>query len=47
MGWDVVIIARPSAAGAGYTGLKEAVWQLLTSAHLLETTASEGLAGRP
>ncbi len=36
-GWDVVFIARPAAAAADYTNLKEAVQGLLSRARLLET----------
>ena len=36
-GWDIVFIARPAAAGIDYTGLKQAVEDLLTRADKVET----------
>ncbi len=33
-GWDIVFIARPAAAGADYTSLKESVEGLLSRARL-------------
>ncbi|OGO39921.1 MAG: ribonuclease P protein component [Chloroflexi bacterium RBG_16_57_8] len=45
-GWDIVLIARPSAVNAGYAGLREAVQHLLTRAHLMDMASfSKGLAG--
>ena len=35
-GWDIVVIARPSAISAGYAGLRESTWHLLVRAHLVE-----------
>jgi ribonuclease P protein component len=35
-GWDIVLIARPSAVAAGYAGLSEAVQRLLARARLVE-----------
>ena len=34
-GWDIVFIARPQAAGAGYAELRKAVDELLSRAQLL------------
>lgn len=36
-GWDIVLIARPEAATAGYGSLKKAVAGLLSRAHLAGT----------
>lgn len=36
-GWDIVIIARPQAAGAGFRQMQRAVTGLLARAHLLES----------
>jgi ribonuclease P protein component len=38
-GWDIVLIARPEAAGADYASLKRAVESLLSQADLLETAS--------
>jgi len=38
-GWDIVFIARPAAASTDYSGLKQAVEDLLTRAHLVETAS--------
>jgi ribonuclease P protein component len=35
-GWDIVFIARPEAAGAGYAGLEKGVKGLLSRARLLK-----------
>ncbi len=35
-GWDIIFIARPPAASADYTNLKESVADLLSRARLLE-----------
>jgi RNase P protein component len=35
-GWDIVCIARPSAAMADYPGLKQAIEELMGRARLLE-----------
>jgi len=45
-GWDIVIIARPVAVSAGYAGTREATWQLLTRAHLLDTPCVSEQAGK-
>ena len=34
-GWDIVFIARPAAAGAGYMDVKKSVFDLLSRARLL------------
>jgi len=34
-GWDIIFIARPAAAGAGYTGLEKSAISLLSQAKLL------------
>jgi len=34
-GWDVILIARPEAAKAGFAGLKSLVWRLAAQAKLL------------
>lgn len=34
-GWDIVFIARPAAANAGYVELKKSIESLLSKAHLL------------
>ena len=39
VGWDVVFIARPTAASADYANLKRAVEGLLSRAGLLETAS--------
>jgi ribonuclease P protein component len=49
-GWDIIVIARPSAATADYARLKKSLESLLSRAHLLEadkglvtSRASEGM----
>lgn len=45
-GWDIVFIARPAAAGAGFAELKGTVERLLSRAGLLETGSEDDcLAG--
>jgi len=38
-GWDIVLVARPEAAGTDYDSLKSAVERLLSQADLLETVS--------
>jgi len=40
-GWDIVVIARPAAAGAGFGAMKEAVGQQLRRVGLLEAAGLE------
>jgi ribonuclease P protein component len=41
-GWDVIFIARPAAAGAGYDDLSQAVIGLLSQGDLLRVTEGAG-----
>jgi len=36
-GWDVVLVARPAAAGAAFGELRQAVWELERRAGLVDT----------
>lgn len=44
-GWDMILIARPEAAGAPYTVLRDEVGALLIQARLLRETNGEPSAG--
>jgi len=44
-GWDIIFIARPNAASAGFAGLKKSVHGLLSRAGLLTREYEEAFLG--